>query len=41
MAFGMVGLLLAIYSEDVEGKMTPKIEVFLENDRVAEKNEFH
>lgn len=41
MAFGVVGIVLCLFLEDLEPKMTPKIEVFLENDRHASKNKFH
>ncbi|CAM1507724.1 Fc.00g045720.m01.CDS01 [Cosmosporella sp. VM-42] len=41
LAFGVVGIALAFACEDIEPKMTPKIEVFLENDALAEKNKHH
>ncbi len=41
MAFGGTGIILALLCEDIEPKMTKKIEVFLENDALAEKNRFH
>lgn len=41
MAFGVIGIILALLCEDIESRMTPKIEVFLENDALAEKNRFH
>jgi hypothetical protein len=41
MAFGVVGIGFALACEDISLKMTPKIEVFLENDALAEKNRYH
>lgn len=41
LAFGVVGIGLAIACEDITPKMTKKIEIFLENDALAEKNKFH
>ncbi|CAK7208050.1 hypothetical protein SEUCBS139899_010884 [Sporothrix eucalyptigena] len=41
LAFGVVGIGLAIACEDITPKMTDKIEVFLENDALAEKNTYH
>ncbi|KAF2648443.1 MFS general substrate transporter [Lophiostoma macrostomum CBS 122681] len=41
MAFGIVGVILACFCEDIEPKMNDKIEVFLENDALADKNRFH
>lgn len=41
LSFGLVGLLCIFYCEDITHKMTNKVEVFLENDIYAEKNEFH
>lgn len=41
LSFGIVGLLCIFYCEDITPKMTNKVEVFLENDIYAEKNEFH
>lgn len=40
-AFGMVGVITTLFLEDITAKMTPKIEIFLENDVHAEKNKFH
>lgn len=40
-AFGGVGMLACLWCEDITPKMTPKIEVFLENDIQAEKNKYH
>lgn len=39
--FGCVAIIACLFLEDIEPKMTPKIEVFLENDVNAEKNKFH
>lgn len=41
LSFGIVGLLCIFYCQDITPKMTNKVEVFLENDVYAEKNEFH
>ena len=41
MAFGVVGVILCFCLEDIEPKMTPKIEIFLENDALADKNKYH
>lgn len=41
MAFGVVGIICALLCEDITPKMTPKIEVFLENDALADKNKYH
>jgi hypothetical protein len=41
LSFGVVGFLCILYCEDLTPKMTNKVEVFLENDIYAEKNEFH
>ncbi|CAN9135419.1 unnamed protein product [Alternaria alternata] len=41
LSFGIVGLLCIFYCEDLTPKMTDKVEVFLENDVYADKNEFH
>jgi hypothetical protein len=41
LSFGIVGLMCIAYCEDITPKMTNKVEVFLENDIYAEKNEFH
>lgn len=40
-AFGVVGMTACLCLEDIEPKMTKRIEVFLENDVNAEKNKFH
>lgn len=39
--FGGVAIIACFFLEDIEPKMTPRIEVFLENDVQAEKNKFH
>jgi hypothetical protein len=41
LSFGIVGLLCIFYCEDTTPKMTNKVEIILENDIYAEKNEFH
>ena len=41
LAFGITGLICCVLCEDITPKMTNKIEVFLENDVYADKNEFH
>ncbi|KAF2653504.1 MFS general substrate transporter [Lophiostoma macrostomum CBS 122681] len=41
LSFGLVGLICCFLCEDITPKMTNKIEVFLENDVYADKNEFH
>ncbi|KAF2013899.1 MFS general substrate transporter [Aaosphaeria arxii CBS 175.79] len=41
LSFGILGLICCFLCEDLTPKMTSKIEVFLENDVYAEKNEFH
>ncbi|PGH28269.1 hypothetical protein AJ80_00160 [Polytolypa hystricis UAMH7299] len=41
LAFGVVGVILCLFLEDIGPKMTPKIETFLENDALAEKNRYH
>jgi Fungal trichothecene efflux pump (TRI12) len=40
-AFGVIAIMGCCLSNDVGPKMTPKIEVFLENDVQADKNRFH
>ena len=40
-AFGGLGIIACFFLEDIGPKMTPKIEIFLENDVQAEKNKFH
>ncbi|KAJ5909066.1 hypothetical protein N7495_001748 [Penicillium taxi] len=41
MAFGIVGLIACLCCKDVDSKMTNKIEVYLENTKLAERNTFH
>lgn len=41
LGFGITGWLVLFWCSDPEPKMTDRIEVFLENDVQAEKNEFH
>lgn len=41
LSFGGLGLIMCILCLDIDAKMTPKIEIFLENDIHAENNEFH
>ena len=40
-AFGAVAICAAFLCENIDPKMNDEIEVFLENDRLAEKNKFH
>jgi hypothetical protein len=40
-AFGGVTLIAVICCEDIDAKFNDRIEVFLENDRLAEKNKYH
>lgn len=41
LSWGLLGLILCVLTEDVGKKMTSDINVYLENDVNAEKNEFH
>lgn len=41
LSFGLVGFALCFCCEDVSSKVTPDINIYLENDVNAEKNEFH
>ncbi|KAB5560332.1 fungal trichothecene efflux pump [Coniochaeta sp. 2T2.1] len=41
MAFGIVGIIASLCCKDVDKKMDNKIEVYLENDKYAERNQFH
>ncbi|KAJ5590769.1 hypothetical protein N7450_004741 [Penicillium hetheringtonii] len=41
MAFGIVGLGACLCCKDVDSKMTNKIEVYLENTDLADRNQFH
>ncbi|KAI9812935.1 MAG: hypothetical protein M1827_004453 [Pycnora praestabilis] len=40
-AFGMIGIIACLCCKDVDEKMNDHIEVFLENDINADRNEFH
>ncbi|CAK7236483.1 hypothetical protein SBRCBS47491_009653 [Sporothrix bragantina] len=41
LAFGVVGIVLCFFLEDITPKMNDKIEIFLENDALADKNKYH
>ncbi|EYE93858.1 MFS general substrate transporter [Aspergillus ruber CBS 135680] len=41
MAFGIVGIIACLCCKDVDHKMTNKIEVYLENTALAERNKYH
>lgn len=41
MAFGIVGLIACACCKDVDHKMTNQIEVYLENNRLADRNRHH
>ncbi|KXL47944.1 hypothetical protein M433DRAFT_76769 [Acidomyces richmondensis BFW] len=41
LSFGIIGIIACIFCLDIGAKMNNKIEVFLENDVNADKNEFH
>lgn len=41
LSFGGVGLICCCLCLHIDHKMTPKIEIFLENDKYAEKNAYH
>ena len=41
MAFGIVGLIACACCKDVDHRMNNQIEVFLENDKLADRNKFH
>lgn len=41
LAFGIVGIVAAAFCVDVDEKMTNEIEVFLENDKYADRNKHH
>ncbi|KAF5963036.1 major facilitator superfamily transporter [Fusarium coicis] len=41
LAFGGVCIIACLFCKDIDDKMTDKIEVFLENDENAAKNQFH
>ncbi|KAI5361423.1 Putative major facilitator transporter Str1/Tri12 [Septoria linicola] len=41
MAFGIVGLIACACCKDVDHRMNNQIEVYLENDRLADRNKYH
>ena len=41
LSFGICGIIACICCQDIDKKMTPKIEIYLENDVNAARNEFH
>ncbi|KAF9891663.1 hypothetical protein FE257_003675 [Aspergillus nanangensis] len=41
LSFGVVGIIACLFCQDIGRKMTGKIEVFLENDDLADKNKYH
>lgn len=41
LSFGILGIIACLFCLDIGEKMTPKIEVYLENDIHADRNEFH
>jgi hypothetical protein len=41
LSFGGLGIIMCCLCEDIDKKMNDKVEIFLENDVHAEKNEFH
>ncbi|KAK3077822.1 hypothetical protein LTS18_009164, partial [Coniosporium uncinatum] len=41
LAFAGIGLICCLLCENIDAKMNDNVEVFLENDVNAEKNEFH
>ncbi|CAI7608123.1 unnamed protein product [Penicillium pancosmium] len=41
MAFGILGLAACLYCKDVDSKMTNKIEVYLENTDLSDRNKYH
>lgn len=41
LSFGILGIIACICCIEIEPKMTPKIEVYLENDVHADRNRFH
>ncbi|KAL4796245.1 MFS general substrate transporter [Aspergillus venezuelensis] len=41
MAFGIVGLIACLCCKDVDSKMTNKIEVYLENTDLSDRNKYH
>ena len=41
LAFGIVGLVACALCKDVDAKMNNKIEVYLENTNLADRNKYH
>ncbi|KAJ6128223.1 hypothetical protein N7471_009440 [Penicillium samsonianum] len=41
MAFGILGLAACLFCKDVDSKMTNKIEVYLENTDLSDRNKYH
>jgi len=41
LGFGGLGIIACLCLEDIDHKMNDKIEVYLENDRLADQNKFH
>lgn len=41
MAFGIIGLIACACCKDVDHRMNNQIEVYLENDRLADRNKYH
>jgi hypothetical protein len=41
LSFGIVAIIACVLCNDIGHKMNSKIEVFLENDQYADRNEFH
>lgn len=40
-AFGAIAIIACFFLEDIGPKMTPKIEIYLENDVHADRNKYH
>ena len=41
LAFGIVGIIACALCKDVDSKMNNKIEVYLENTDLADRNKYH
>ncbi|KAG9240545.1 fungal trichothecene efflux pump-domain-containing protein [Calycina marina] len=41
LAFGIVGIIACLFCKDVDAKMTNKIEMYIENSKMAERNSHH
>ncbi|KAH6898208.1 fungal trichothecene efflux pump [Thelonectria olida] len=41
LSFGVIGIIACLCCQDIEHKMNDKIEIFLENDKHADKNKYH